>query len=129
MEITGKNQNLPHPRTSSNDLDNIPQPYLDVAQGMEKQFLEFMISQMKNSVNRAEEPDSAMNYYESLLTEEQAQQITSQNGGLGLQKLILDQVYPEYLRNQANMQQHNSSNQAIKSYRSNDTDHSSGRIK
>ena len=82
----------------------IPEPYLEVAQGMEEQFIEFMIQQMKKSVQKTEESSSAMDYYESLLTQQQSNSMATQNGGTGIQDLILDQVYPDYMRTKENYQ-------------------------
>ena len=81
------------------DLKYIPKPYKDVAGGMEKQFAEFMINQM-NKTTGEQSSDDGMDYYKSLLTEERAKTLTQSGGGLGLQKLILDQIYPQKFRNE-----------------------------
>lgn len=94
----------------------IPKPYREVAQGMEEQFLEFMIQQMKNSIQKTDESSSAMDYYESLLTEQQSQQMAGKDGGIGIQDLILDQVYPEYMRTEANYKHFVNQQQAHNSY-------------
>lgn len=83
---------------SEDDTKYIPRPFREVAEGMEKQFAEFMINQMKKTSGESE-GDSGMSYYKSLLTSERANSMTQNNGGLGLQKLILDQVYPKRFRN------------------------------
>lgn len=110
------------PNHGHHQYRDVPQPYRDVAQGMERQFLEFMISQMKNSIDRAEQPNTAMNYYESLLTEQQAKQISNQDGGLGLQQLILDQIYPQHMRAAANNQHHHNIERALNRYQENSLD-------
>ena len=83
---------------SQDDVKYIPRPYRDVASGMEKQFAEFMINQMKKTTGESE-TGTGMDYYKSLLTTERAKSMTENGGGLGLQKLILDQVYPKKFRN------------------------------
>ena len=80
-------------------LEYVPDEYKKVAKGMETQFLEFMIGQMKKTVDHAEEPSSARNYYESLVTHERAKTMSERNDGKGIKKLILDQIYPRKFRN------------------------------
>ncbi|MBT3234807.1 MAG: hypothetical protein HN353_02545 [Bdellovibrionales bacterium] len=86
-------------RSNHDDRQYIPDPYLNVAKKMEGQFVQFMVEQMKKTVSK-ENPDSAAaNYYKSMLTEQQSKTIAGQDGGLGLQELILNQIYPKRLRN------------------------------
>lgn len=78
----------------------IPDPYKKVAKGMEEQFANFMLEEMNKTTNEAEGQDSASQYYKSLMTGERAKAMAeSSQGGLGLQKIILDQIYPQRLRN------------------------------
>ena len=76
----------------------IPDPYKKVASGMEKQFAEFMISQMENSVGNTES-NQAAKYYKSLMNSERAEVMATKDQGMGLQKVILDQIYPQRMRN------------------------------
>jgi Rod binding domain-containing protein len=82
------------------NLQYIPDPYKNVAKGMEKQFAEFMVKQMNKTVGGPENEGTGTNYYKSLLTSERANAMTDNNGGLGLQNVILDQIYPERMRNE-----------------------------
>jgi hypothetical protein len=61
---------------------------------------------MNKTVDANETDDSAgMDYYKGLQTTEQAK-IMSQKNNLGLQDLILDQVYPKRLRNEMALKQY-----------------------
>lgn len=81
------------------DYKFIPKAYKDVASGMEKQFAEFMITQMNNSIG-SEETNSGAKYYKSLLNSERADVMATKDQGLGLQKVILDQIYPQRMRSE-----------------------------
>lgn len=80
-----------------NDYKYVPEQYKDVAKGMEKQFAEFMISQMESTVGSTES-NSAAKYYKSLMNSERANVMATKDQGLGLQKVILDQIYPQHMR-------------------------------
>ena len=68
---------------------------------MEGQFTEYLINQMEKTIDR-DSTDSSADYYRSLLNSERAKMMTKTNGGIGLQKVILDQIYPAHLRNKMN---------------------------
>ena len=80
------------------DYQYIPRPYKKIAKDMEKQFLNFMVHQMEKSIESSEN-NSSQKYYQSLLTSERTDAMAQKNQGLGLQKVILDQIYPKNLRN------------------------------
>lgn len=81
---------------------NVPKPYLDVAKGMEKQFISHMIQQMKSTV-KSENPDSsATQYYKSLMDNERAEIMANTANGVGLKDIVLDQILPQHLKQQAN---------------------------
>jgi Rod binding domain-containing protein len=86
-------------KASSDPFEHVPQDYKKVAQSIEQQFAEYMLKQMHTSIGREESNDSAMNYYEDLNQKEQAKTMAQVNSGLGIQKLILDEIYPEKFRN------------------------------
>ncbi len=100
-------------RSQLKDRHFIPEPYKNVAEGMEKQFAEYMLEQMDNSIDRAEDGNSASDYYNSVMREERAEMM-AKNSELGLQKTILDQIYPERMRNQFAYQRFLNSKPAIK---------------
>ena len=81
-----------------NDEQYIPDEYKKFAHGMEKQFVEFMIDQMKKTVPGQEKDDSATKYYKSLMNSERAEVMSSKNGGMGVKTMILDQIYPKNKR-------------------------------
>lgn len=103
----------PRNRSQVKDRHFIPEPYKKVAEGMEKQFAQYMLEQMDNSIDRADDPSSAMDYYDSVMREERANAMAS-NSELGLQKVILDQIYPERMRNQFAYQRFLNSQPAMK---------------
>ena len=109
MERLSKSiENYPFP-SSSRRVENtkfgyrnkhfIPEEYKGVASAMEKQFVKHMIDNMDKTISRSKEESSAEEYYKSLLYDEFANKI-SQNDTMGLQDIILDQVYPRRLRNE-----------------------------
>ncbi len=77
----------------------IPEAYKKVARGMEKQFLEFMIEQMNKTTGSSKTPSTAMNYYQALLTGKRAETMTHNKDGMGIQDIILNQIYPREKRN------------------------------
>lgn len=91
----------------------IPKEFKNVAQGMEEQFLRFLIEQMKKSIDREKPEGSAMNYYNSVLDQERAKTMSKTNEGLGIQQLILDQIYPRQYRNKENYQLYQQQAQAL----------------
>ncbi|MBG07567.1 MAG: hypothetical protein CME68_02340 [Halobacteriovoraceae bacterium] len=106
----------------SNDSKFIPDPYKKVASSMETQFLNFMISKMKNTINKNNPESSAVEYYNGLINKERSNIMAKNNGGLGIQKLILNQIYPPHLRNKASYEyfmknlQPNANKQKIQKY-------------
>ena len=92
------------PKPAKDNKEFIPDPYKKVANGMERQFVEFMVNQMNKTVGKEDEQDSGMNYYKSLLNSERSKSITENRGGVGVQELILNQIYPERLRTPQNHQ-------------------------
>ena len=80
-------------------------PYVDVAEGMETQFTNHMIEQMRRTVPRENELSTAESYYESLMDHERAKSMAQSDSGLGLKKVILDQIVPAHLKQQPSPQQ------------------------
>lgn len=91
-----------HQRPSRQQEENIPKAYRDVAQGMEAQFVNHMLTEMRKSIGKDEDDSSSMDYYNSLLDSERAKIMTEKDGGMGIQKLIIDEIYPKRLRQQQN---------------------------
>ena len=96
------NNSIPVNTPVSSKAENkkyIPEPYVDAAKGMEKQFIKLMIDQMKKTANSAEPTSTGMDYYMDLQNEERSKAMVERNQ-VGLQDLILDRIYPENKRNQ-----------------------------
>ncbi|MBY0415084.1 MAG: hypothetical protein K2Q18_13015 [Bdellovibrionales bacterium] len=89
------------------DREFIPKQYKEVASSMEQQFVEMMMDQMNRTVEMNEEDDggSGMDYYKSLQQSERAKIMTQQNT-MGLQDLILNQIYPKRQRTEMALKQY-----------------------
>lgn len=96
------------------DRQYIPKQYKEVAAGMEQQFAEMMLDQMSRTVDEAESEAGGMgmDYYKSLQKSERAKTMTAQNN-LGLQDMILNQIYPTRLRNEMGLRQYEAQNNRI----------------
>ncbi len=86
-------------KPNSDGKEYIPENYKEFAQGLEKQLADVMVKEMTKSISRANGESTAMNYYNDLLNDKRSEGLTKTNGGLGLQDLILDQIYPRKFRN------------------------------
>jgi len=85
-------------RLTQDKYANIPKPYMDVAEGMEAQFINHMLTELEKTVHK-EKPDSqAEAYYKSLLNNERADIMAKTENSIGLKDMILDQIYPKYMR-------------------------------
>ena len=82
---------------------NPVKPYEDIAEGMEANFTSHMLAEMRKTVPKENPDSSAMEYYNSLLDYERAQLMAKSDSGLGVKKVILDQIVPHnmkhYLKN------------------------------
>ena len=78
-------------------------PYEEVAEGMETNFTSHLLAEMRKSVPKETPDSSAMEYYNSLMDFERAQLMAKSDTGLGVKKVILDQIVPanmkQYLKN------------------------------
>lgn len=90
---------------SIDDRKFIPKQYQEVAESMETQFAETMVKQMNQTVEETPTEDTGMDYYKSLLTTERSKMMAQQNN-LGLQSVILDQIYPKRMRNEMALKQY-----------------------
>lgn len=79
----------------------IPQQFKDIAQGYESQFVRLMLEEMRKSAPPVEEVSTAQDYYNQITDDERAKILSEVNGGLGVSKLVLDQIYPQKFRNKA----------------------------
>ncbi len=82
---------------------NVPKPYMQVAEGMERQFTNHLLTQMRKTVDSSEPESNAEKIYKSMLDDERANLMAKSNSGLGVKDMVLDQIYPQYKRqNQLN---------------------------
>jgi Rod binding domain-containing protein len=96
--MIGTSENLSALKKQQEAYRNIPKAYKNVAKAMESQFLNFLIKKMRDAVPKNEKSGAAENFYNSMLDDQYAKSISEQNDGKGIQKLILDQIYPQHLR-------------------------------
>lgn len=84
--------------STSTPRTNPIKPYEEIAEGMETTFTSHMLAEMRKTVPK-EGPDSpAMDYYNSLLDSERAQLMAKSESGLGVKKVILDQIVPQHMK-------------------------------
>lgn len=77
--------------------NKVPKQYKQIAEGMETQFAKMMLDQMRKTVAKSDQ-SSASNYYDDVLSYERAKMMTK-GEGLGIQKLILEQILPSRYKN------------------------------
>ena len=89
------------PSPIKDDRQFVPTRFREVAASMEQQFVEMMLDQMNKTVDEAnpDEGGQGMEYYKSLHKSERAKAMSHQNE-LGLQDMILNQIYPKRMRNE-----------------------------
>ncbi|MGE3609632.1 MAG: rod-binding protein [Bacteriovoracaceae bacterium] len=83
---------------STNQRTNPVKPYEDVAEGMEANFTSYMLQEMRKTVPKETPDSSAMEYYNSLLDSERAELMAKSDSGLGVKKVILDQIVPQHMK-------------------------------
>ena len=83
---------------------------------MEEEFSKIMINKMKETISHEDPQSTAEEYYQDLLTQKQAESLSSQNTGKGIQKLIMNQIYPEHIRTPSNFErfQQNEASKIVK---------------
>jgi Rod binding domain-containing protein len=92
VKVTPNAVNLPSIKSSP------IKPYEDIAESMEANFTSHLLQEMKKTVPK-DNPDSApMDYYNSLLDSERAQLMAKSDSGLGVKKIILNQIVPQHMR-------------------------------
>jgi Rod binding domain-containing protein len=76
-------------------------PYVQVAEGMESQFAGMLIQQMRKSIPREQAPSSAQEFYESMMDQEHADAMAKSDTGLGIKRMLLDQIVPSHLKDKS----------------------------
>jgi hypothetical protein len=84
---------------SKNPNQYIPKIVSEIAENAEAQLFKTMFDQMNQSARGEKSLSTSEDFFQSLLNDEQAKLYSQQNNGKGLQKVILDQIYPDHLRN------------------------------
>ena len=99
MEIKSRPNILP--KNQAHDrYANVPEAYMKIAEGMESQFNQMMLAQMKKTVSRANPESAATRVYEQMLDEHYADVMAS-NDGSGIKDLVLTQIYPQFNKAEA----------------------------
>ena len=93
MKITS-NTALP----ASSPRTNPIKPYEEIAEGMETTFTSHMLAEMRKTVGKEGPESPGMEYYNSLLDSERAQLMAKSESGLGVKKVILDQIVPQHMK-------------------------------
>ena len=78
--------------------DELRKPYVEVAEGMERQFTNYLLEQMKKGIPRDGDSSSAREFYESQLDGEFAESMSKSDTGLGVKNVILEQILPQHLK-------------------------------
>ncbi len=104
--------NLRKPVAQKTDDKYIPKAYKNVAQGMEKMFAQMMLEQMNKTAGKSTPDSPESQFYQSLQSGQRADAMSNQGGGLGVQKMILDQIYPKEMRTEANYNAHEAQQKA-----------------
>lgn len=77
---------------------HVPKPYMQVAEGMERQFTNHLLAQMRKTVHSANPESNAERIYKSMLDDERAKLMAQSDSGLGVKDMVLDQIYPQHRR-------------------------------
>lgn len=101
---------------------HVPKEIIDVAEGMESQFINHMINEMRKSVNKVEPESQAERFYNSKIDEEYAKIMSETKNGLGVKEMIIEQLAPQYIR-QPKLAKHN---QGLKTYQQQEVDSTKG---
>jgi Rod binding domain-containing protein len=99
VKITPQAQAL----STNSQRTNPVKPFEEIAEGMEANFTSHMLAEMRKTIPKENPDSSAMEYYNSLMDYERAQLMAKSDSGLGVKKVILDQIVPlnmkHYLKN------------------------------
>jgi len=89
--------NIPPIQMPKHDPDkykNVPKEYLQVAEGMESQFTNHLLNEMRKSVKAPSGP--AEGIYRSMLDAERSKLMAQTNTGLGIKDVVLREIYPNF---------------------------------
>lgn len=97
--MDNKIQNIP--RINQLNYKKVPKEFRQVAEGMETQFVNHLMGEMRKTVHKTKQDSAASNYYQSLLDFERSKLMAGQEKGIGLKEMILEQILPQHLKEQA----------------------------
>lgn len=102
---------------------HVPKEVMKVAEGMESQFINHMINEMRKTVNKTEPMNQAERFYNSKLDEEYSKIMSETKSGLGLKEMIIEQLAPQYIRrDQVTMK----NNEGLRTYKEQEVDSNKG---
>ena len=82
---------------------NVPKEYLKVAEGMEAQFTNHLLNEMRKTVKHSTN-SPAERIYRSMLDQERAKMMAETNTGIGIKDTVLREIYPNFNKpNKANL--------------------------
>lgn len=73
----------------------IPKDYMEVAKGMETQFINHMLEELTKNEGSLEDQSFSTKYYKSLLNQERAEIMAANENSIGLKDMVLDQLLPQ----------------------------------
>lgn len=79
------------------NLEKVPKPYREVAEGMETQFINHMLGEMRKSIQKTTPDSSSEAYYNSLLDYERSQMMAKNADGIGIKEVVLRDLMPKHL--------------------------------
>ena len=89
---------IQNPKIVNEKYKNVPKPYLDVAEGMESQFTNHLLNEMRKTVHSSTPESSASRVYKSLLDQERADMMAKSDSGVGVKDVVLEQILPAHLK-------------------------------
>ncbi|HLW57579.1 MAG TPA: rod-binding protein [Bacteriovoracaceae bacterium] len=87
-----------HSPISTQNKNSPIKPYEEIAEGMEASFTSHLLAEMRKTIPKETPDSSATEYYNSLLDYERAQLMAKSDTGLGIKKVVLDQIVPQHLK-------------------------------
>lgn len=90
----------PQDKNYHEQIQKLRKPYVEIAEGMERQFTNYLLDQMKRGIPKDESSSSAREFYESQLDGEFAEAMSKSDTGLGVKNVILEQILPPSLKKQ-----------------------------
>lgn len=98
MIKTNNNPNIHLPKSNPkpDKYRHVPKPYLDVAEGMERQFTNHLLGEMRKTIEHTEPQSNAERIYQSMLDDERSKLMANSDTGLGVKDTVLKQIYPGF---------------------------------